>query len=129
MLRTATIEQIAVNKAEVYAFRITGQVEPEDLKQMGAVMNDAFEIHKSVSMILVFDAFDGVEAGAGFDMETVRSQFRSVAKVDKYAVVGAPTAAATMIKIMDKILPTDARIYASSDEPAAWAFIGAEPVV
>lgn len=128
MLHSATINQIAVDNPLVYAFRITGEIDGEDMKAMGATMNNTFDVHPCVSMLLIVEQFEGVEAGAGFDMETMKSQFRSLAKVDKYAVVGAPSVASTMINVMDKVIPTDARTFERSEEAAAWAFVGARPL-
>lgn len=128
MLHTSTIDQIPVDTPTVYAFRVRGELTAKDLKAMGATMNDAFDLHPSLSMLLVFEQFEGVEAGAGFDMETVRSQFRSLAKVDKYAVVNAPSVASALITVMDKLIPTEARTFDASEEGAAWAFVGASPV-
>lgn len=128
MLQSETINQIPVDNPLVYAFRITGEINAEDLKAMGSTMNGAFDIHPSVSMLLIFDSFQGLDAGAGLDMETFKSQFRSLSKVDKYAVVGAPSVAETMIKLMDKVIPTDARTFDQAEEQAAWDFVGATPV-
>ncbi len=128
MLHSATINQIAVDNPSVYAFHIRNEVQAEDLKAMGATMNEAFDVHPSISMLLIFEDFEGLDAGAGLDLQTIKSQFRSLAKVDKYAVVGAPLLASTMITVMDKLIPTDARTFDRADEPAAWAFVGANPV-
>ena len=128
MLKSETINQILVDNPLVYAFRINGEIKAEDLKAMGATMNDAFDVHPSVSMLLIFEQFEGLNAGAGFDKETVTSQFRSLGKVDKYAVVGAPSVASTMINVMDKVIPIDARTFERSEEEAAWKFVGANPV-
>lgn len=128
ILQSETINQIPVDNPLVYAFRISGEIDAEDMKAMGATMNDAFDAHPSVSVLLIFNQFEGLDAGAGFDKETFTSQVRSLAKVNKYAVVGAPSAAATMINVMDKIIPTDARTFLPSEEADAWAFVGANPV-
>ena len=129
MLHSGAIRQIPVDAPAVYAFRITGDVSAADLKAMATTMNDAFDSRTSVSMLLIFDHFEGTEAGVGFDMETLRSQFRALAKVDKYAVVGAPAAAAMLISVMDKVMPTDARAFDASEEMSAWRFVGAAPTV
>lgn len=128
MLKSQSINQISVDNPLVYAFRIKGEIDAHDLKAMGATMNDAFDAQPSVSMLLIFEQFEGLDAGAGFDMETLTSQFRSLAKVDKYAVVGAPSIASTMINVMDKVIPTDARTFERTEEVSAWAFVGANPV-
>ncbi len=128
MQRADTIEQITVDQPSVYAFRIRGEVGADDMKAMSETMNAAFDQHPTVSMLLIFEQYNGVELGAGMDMETMSAQFRSLASVDKYAVVGAPGFAATLINVMDKLIPTDARTFDRSDEQAAWAFVGARPV-
>lgn len=128
MFQSETINQIPVDNPLVCAVRISGEINAEDMKAKGAIMNDAFDVHPSVSMLLVFDQIVGFDAGAGFDKETFTSQFRSLAKVDKYAVVGAPSVAATMINVMEKVIPTDARTFLRSEEAAAWAFVGASSV-
>jgi hypothetical protein len=127
MMSTGTIERIAVDHPKVFAFRISGEVAAEDVTAMATTMNDAFDTHPSVSMLLIFDQYDGVDIGAGLDMETLTAQFRALARVDKYAVVGAPPFAATVIKMMDKVIPVDARTFERSEEQAAWNFVGATP--
>lgn len=121
------ITRIPVDNPLVFAFRITGDISAEDMADMASVMNAAFDAHPSVSMLLIFDHFDG--ARPSLDMKTLRSQFRALAKVDKYAVVGAPAVAATMITLMDKVIPTDARTFEAQDEAEAWRFVGARPLM
>ncbi|MBU4530913.1 MAG: STAS/SEC14 domain-containing protein [Desulfomicrobium sp.] len=91
----------------------------EEMEAMAATINQAFDERPPVSMLLVFEYYDGLKTGAGLDVETFKSQFRSLAKVDKYAVVGAPSAAATLINVMDNVIPVDARTFDASDQQAA----------
>lgn len=128
MLNTPTISQIQVTSPDVYAFRINGEIESEDLSQLATLMNDTFDTHEAVSMLLIFAPYDGAQRGAGLDLEVLTSQFRSITKVNKYAVVNAPSFAATLINIMDKIMPVDARTFSHEEEAKAWAFMGATPL-
>lgn len=128
MLRSPSIAQIPVDSPTVFAFRIRGDVLADDLQAMAKTMNSAFDNYPSVSMLLIFEQYEGLEAGAGLDLDTLTSQFRSLANVDRYAVVGAPHAAATMISLMDKIIPTDAQTFDADDEQVAWQFVGANPL-
>lgn len=128
MLVTPSIVQIATDTATVHAFRIRAEIGADDLQAMGAAMNRAFDRHPSVSMLLIFETYDGVEGGAGLDLETLSANVRALASVDRYAVVGAPAAAARLIEMMDKIIPTRARTFDTADAPAAWAFVGARPL-
>jgi len=127
MLTTSSIRQIPVHSPDVYAFRILGEVQAEDIKAMAETMNVAFDADRTVSMLLIFADYDGVEAGAGLDLQTMSAQFRSLTHVEKYAVVNAPGFAATLIRLMDKVIPTDARTFTAAEEDAAWAFVGTRP--
>lgn len=127
-MQSSTITQLQVDNPAVFAFTIRGQVSEEDMKAMAATMNAAFDTHDSVSMLLIFAVYDGSETGAGLNAETLKSQFRSLSHVDKYAVVGAPPAAAGMINAMDKLIPVDARTFDAADEQEAWRFVGAQPL-
>lgn len=129
MLNTPSIVQIPSSNPAVYAFRVRGEVTSEDMEAMAKVMNDAFDTHDKVSMLLRFEHYEGAELGASWTVETMKSQFRSLANVDKYAVVGAPALAATMISVMDKVIPVDARSFDAAEEAAAWDFVAARPLV
>ncbi len=123
-----TIVQIPTTSPDVYAFRIRGKVTAEDMHAMAETMNAVFDSGRTVSMLLHFDAFDGTEAGAMFDVENLKSRFRSLAHVDKYAVIGAPKIAAAMVDLMDKVIPVDARSFDQAEATDAWAFVGARPL-
>lgn len=127
MLETATISEIATDTPSVFAFRIRGTVRADDLRRMAERMNAAFDRHDTAHMLLIFDGYEGQETGAGFDWETLKAQFRSLGKVGKYAVVGAPDGARKMIETMDAINPVDAKTFDREDEAAAWRFVGSRP--
>ncbi len=128
MLPRDTIQQIPVDTPTVFAFRIQGEIDSEDMKFMASTMDSAFDRFDGVSMILIFDAYEGQELGAALNLEVLKSQFRALTNVDKYAVVGAPSAAATFIDLMDKVIPVDARTFDRDDEETAWEFVGARPL-
>jgi hypothetical protein len=128
MFRSEAITQIAVDNPLVFAFSIHGEVTSDDMEAMAKTMNAAFDMEQDVSMLLIFAQYEDREMGAGLNMETIKAQFRSLANVKKYAVVGAPSAAETMIAVLDKVIPVDARTFDAAQEPDAWQFVGARPV-
>jgi hypothetical protein len=123
-----TIALIPVNNPTVFAFRIRGEVDSEDMQRMASTMQDAFDGFDRVSMLLLFDDYEGQELGASLHPGVVTTQLRALANVEKYAVVGAPGGAKALINVMDKIIPVDARTFDRSDEEAAWDFVGARPL-
>ncbi len=127
MFKSPAVTQLPASAPHVFAFRISGHVTSEDMEAMSAFMNARFEEHDSVNMLLVFERFEGRDATAGMNWQSIMAQTKSLSKVDRYAVVGAPDAAETMIGAMDKIIPVDARTFEAADEAAAWDFVGASP--
>lgn len=125
---TPTIKRVPTDNPAVFAFRITGRVTSEDMHAMAELMNKAFDAFDKVSMVLVFEGFGGRETGATFEPEAMKAQFRSVAKVDKYVVVGAPESAAKMVEGFGKILPVDAQAFPREKEDEAFAVVGARPL-
>ncbi|WP_322889660.1 MULTISPECIES: STAS/SEC14 domain-containing protein [unclassified Yoonia] len=128
MAQNGSVTRITTDNPLVYAFMIRAEVTTDDMEGMARLMNAAFDKAEDVSMLLIFEHFEGRETGAGLNWETMKAQFRSLANVNKYAVVGAPDAARTMIGVMDKIIPVDARTFDAAQEAEAWAFVGARPI-
>lgn len=127
-LKLPSITQIPTNSATVYAFDITGHVSDDDAEALAKYMNDAFDRHDKVNMLMKLDGYTGSDKDAIFDGDVLESRWRSLFKVDKYAVVGAPDGASRMITFMDKILPVDAKSFSLHDVALAWRFVGADPV-
>ena len=127
MFVTPSIRQSPTTEDHVFAFRIVAEVSSDDMEAMGAYMNDQFDRHDRVSMLLIFDRYEGSETGASLNWESLKSRVKSVIKVDRYAVVGAPDAASRLIEGMGKLLPVDARSFTHAEEDEAWRFVGARP--
>ncbi len=125
MLSTPSVIQIPTDRPDVFAFSIVAEVSRDDMAAMAAYMNDQFDALDKVDMLLIFDRYDGSEAGASLGWEAVKSRFRSLSNVRKYVVVGAPDAAASMIEGMGAIIPVKAETYSREEEAAAWRSIGA----
>ena len=125
MFTCPSIIQIATTRDDLFAFRITGEVSREDMSGMADHMNSIFDNHdEKVDMLMIFDRYEGAEAGASLSWESLKSRFRSVTNVGRYVVVGAPEAAENMIKIMDHMIPVKAETF--DEEASAWRSLGAE---
>ncbi len=122
------IERIEGERPTLLAFRIEGRIEQEDVEAMAREVLAAFEERGEVDILITLHDWDGISAGAIFNRERIEAQARAVRHVRKYAVVGPPDWAATLINGFDRILPVDARTFDSGDEAAARAWLdeGAE---
>ncbi len=119
MLNTKGITQIATNRPDLYAFRISGEISDDAMEDMAKCMNAAVDAHsEKIDMLMIFDHFDGAELGAGWDWDVLKSRFKAISNVNRYVVVGAPDRANKMIAFMDKILPVQAETFDTED--VAW---------
>lgn len=123
----SSIRQISTSEANVYAFEISGQLDKHDMKGMAATMQQAFDAHEKVNMLLIFKDYEGSEAGAAISTEALQAQWKSLGNVQRYAVVGAPEHAESLIALMDKIVPVNAETFGEDEVDSAWAWVGARP--
>ena len=121
------ITQIPTDNPRVYAFRIVGHMDDDDSEALSRYMNTVFDETDKVDMLLDLSGLTGSDWDSMLDGDVIQSRFRSLSHVGKYAVVGAPDRAASMIRIMDKIIPVNARAFDKAEEDAAWAFVEARP--
>lgn len=129
MLTMSSVTQLPTSAEHVYAFDVHGHLTAEESDVLAKLMNDAFDRHERVNMLFRLTRFEGSDATGLFDWDVLKSRFRSLSKVDRYAVVGAPDAARSMIETMDKVISVDARTFDTEDEAAAWDFVGSAPPV
>ncbi|SFP56668.1 STAS/SEC14 domain-containing protein [Tranquillimonas alkanivorans] len=124
----AGVTRIATDRPDVYAFRVTGQLNREGMEKMAAEMNAAFDTHQGVNVLFLLEDFDLGDAAIGYGSQSMKADLRSITNVDRYAVVGGPKVAQTMIESFGRVIPVDAKTFPQEDEDAAWAFVGARPV-
>ncbi|UWR21268.1 STAS/SEC14 domain-containing protein [Sulfitobacter sp. S190] len=123
-----SIHSIPTTTADVHAFKIEGHVDDDDMEAMSKYMNDVFDqAPGKVSMLLDLSSMTGRDLDIMFDDDVLKAQVRSWSKVARYAVIGAPESAATMIKWADKVIPVEARAFDSAEASSAWEFVGASP--
>jgi hypothetical protein len=107
------------------AFEIVGKISKGDIEDMARQIDQAFDIHDRIDILLIMSDFEGMDAGAVFDREALGAQIRSVRHVRKYGVVGAPAWARAMIEFSDFLSPVEAKTFDLAEEPEAWTWIEA----
>jgi len=123
-----TITEIATTEANVFAFSLSGELSDTDLSNMADEMLTAFEQHDKVNMLLIFEGYEGSETFASLQGNVMKVQVKALSKVDKYAVVGAPGFAETMIGASDMVLPVASKAFEANEVDQAWEFVGAKPL-
>jgi hypothetical protein len=121
MLSTEKIEEYDSGIKGVYAFRIKGEVERDDMKAMSERMNAVFDsTDDKVDMLLVFDTEETSETGASWSGEAMKAQVKSLSNVRNYVVANAPGQAGSIVETTGKAMPVDARAFDTEAEALAW---------
>ncbi|MCK0150065.1 STAS/SEC14 domain-containing protein [Marivita sp. S6314] len=129
LFHSGAIQQIKTTSPSLYAFRISGHVDDDAAEDLAKFMNDAFDRHdEKVDMLLDLSHFAGSDWDSLLDGDVIKSRFRALSEVRRYAVIGAPDYAQRMIEVMDKIIPVEAKAFSNSEENDAWAFVGETPL-
>ena len=105
------------------AFDITGKIAKPDIEAMARQIEGAFDTYDRIDILLIMKDFEGMDAGAVFDGESLGAQLRSIRHVRKYGVVGAPGWARAMIEFGDKLTPVEAKTFDLAEEAQAWAWV------
>lgn len=120
---TDTIREFDPGIADVHAFRITGAVTRDDMAAMGERMNTIFDVipdDKKVDMLLVFDTDRSAEAGAKWSTDLMKAQAKAVTNVRNYVVANAPGDAGSIVEMVGKVLPVEAKSFDSEEAAMAW---------
>ncbi len=127
LFSTPSIQQLPAADSHVFAFQISGEISDDDMEAMAEFMNGVFDTADGVNMLMIFENYEGSDAGALFDADVIKSRFRALSEVKKYAVVGAPEKASKMVDFFGSILPVDAKAFDAAETAQAWAFVGSAP--
>lgn len=126
---TGSIRRLANTRPTLLAFEIAGKISKADIEDMARRIEQAFDVHDRIDILLIMSDFEGLDAGAVFDGEALGAQWRSIRHVRKYGVVGAPAWARAMIEFSDILSPVEAKTFDLEAQAEAWAWIddGSQP--
>lgn len=107
----AAIRRLQSRRSDLLEFEVIARIRQADIESMAQAVNVAMDAHDQIDILLIFTEFEGVTLGALFDGKAMGVGLRSNAHVRRYAVVGAPGLAETMIRLFDPVSPVDARTF------------------
>ncbi|TXN72049.1 STAS/SEC14 domain-containing protein [Methylobacterium sp. WL6] len=110
-------------RPDLLAFEIKDKITKPDIEWMSSVTDAAMQAHGKIDMLIIMSNYEGSDLGATFDGYAASVKARSVAHIQRYVVVGAPTMAKAMINLSGMIMPVETKTFDLEDEPAAWAWL------
>ena len=117
------IVQLTSPRPSLLIFEIRVKIAKKDIEWMAARVDQAFDAHEKIDLLLVMNHYDGAELGAVFDGEAAAVMTRSLAHVRRYGVVGAPGWARAMIELFKWVTPVEEKTFSLDDLEAARQWI------
>lgn len=114
-------------RPDLLAFEIKDKVTKDDIEWMSAITDAAMKTHNKIDMLIIMSNYEGTELAASFDSYANSVKARSVAHINRYVVVGAPTLAKAMINLSGLVLPVETKTFDIEEEDAAWNYLAQKP--
>jgi hypothetical protein len=118
-----SIKLLPSDRVDLRVFEVVAKITEADIEWMAAQVNAAFDAQKRIDMLIIMRNYEGAELGAIFDAEAFKAQLRSARHVRRYAVVGAPAWASTMINLFSPLTPVEEKTFTLDQEREARAWI------
>lgn len=118
------IRRQKAQRPDLYVFKVYGRIRAEDMGAMARLLEAAFDRWDQIDAVINIVDWQGVDAGAVLHPRAILAETRANAHIRRYAVVGPPEWASTMIKAFDALTPVDARVFPAGAEIAARAWAG-----
>ncbi len=119
------IRFIQTTNENVFAYEVDGRVIDADVKETAAELHGLFERKEKANVIALIRDFGGFELSALLRDDLVRVKIQSLSKVERYAVVGAPTWMRNLLELLDPALKMKIRVFEPEQEQDAWDWVGA----
>lgn len=122
----AALKFIETDNPLVLAYSIDGTISKADLEQ--AIVTVRPRLARELGPICVLGRFGDVrfsDPASFFHERYIGFKKDTLARVERYAIVGGPTWLQLMIEATAPFVPFDLRYFEKADEAAAWDWVGA----
>lgn len=109
------------------AFTFDRTLDNSQVSKMAHEVEDAIATDTDLRLLLDLRQTQRFEIGAFFSPSGFLASARSIGPVSRYAVVGAPTLAATAVEAFGTLLPLEARAFPSDSFAEAESWVWARP--
>ena len=121
------INFIPTNRPDVIAYEVNGRINEKDIDEAVKVMDEAYQKDGKIRVLgrlADMKGFD-IRAIARGDLFSMKST--ALKKVERYAIVGAPTWLRNFLELIRPMFSTEIRVFDVSNEGDAWEWVEAKP--
>ena len=121
-----SIHFLQTTNENVFAYEVTGRLRANDVKAAIKEFGTYLECDGKVNVLGKLGGFSGFDLFAVLEDELVRLKYRSLSKVDKYAIIGAKPWMRNFIELLSPLTSVKVRFFDLGEEAAAWEWVGAQ---
>jgi hypothetical protein len=119
------IHFLQTTNENVFAYEVDGRVTEKDIEETVKELKSKFDQKEKINILARMKNFDGFDLIALLNDDLYRVKYQSLSKVEKYAVVGAPTWMRNFLELIDPAFKLKIRVFDMEHENDAWEWVGA----
>lgn len=119
------IHFLQTTNEKVFAYDVDGRVTETDIKEAVSELKALFDRTEKANVIARIKKFGGFDLSALLRDDLFRVKIQSLSKVERYAVVGAPTWMRNLLELLDPALKMKIQVFEPEQEQEAWDWVGA----
>jgi hypothetical protein len=122
----ASIHFLHTTSENVFAWEVNGRVREKDVKAAVAAMKPYLEREGKFNVLVRLKDFGGFDLLSALDDELMKTKYKAISKVERYAIVGAKPWMRNLVELFSGLFSTKIRFFDPEEEHAAWEWVGAE---
>lgn len=122
------IRIIETSKPNVIGFELNGKLTVEEIEATAAYFAAARETDQPLRILGRIKHIGGVEFAGLFNRDYAAMKLGVLARLDRYALVGAPDWVRAWAKALNPLLKAELLCFDEDEEALAWSWLGATPV-
>jgi len=122
----ASIHFLQTTNPNVFAYEVNGRVRTKDVKAVFNEFKPYLEREGKINVLARLSDFNGFDLFAMLEDDLVKLKFKSLSKVDKYAVIGPKPWMRNLLELFYPLTSVKLRVFDKDEEAEAWDWVGAQ---
>ena len=122
----ASVHFLQTTNPNVLAYEVNGRLREKDIKAAVAEMKPYLGREGNFNVLARMKDFGGFDLLAALDDDLVKTKYKAISKIDKYAIIGAKAWMRNFVELVSGLFSTEIRFFDPEEEHAAWEWVGAE---
>ena len=122
----AAIHFLPTTSESVFAYEVNGKLREKDVKAAVDKFKPYLEREGKINVLARMKNFGGFDLLSVFDDDLIKLKYKSLSKVDRYAVVGPSAWMRNFLELLSPMFSTKIKVFDAGEEQAAWEWVGAK---